>query len=147
MASLERRVAVDAARAAGRLLRDELSGARRIAYKGSPTNLVTEMDQRAEALILLSTEESVTAAVGECDAAIALLSSMPAAADVRFERRLAVAHQNRGVALHALGLVDAAAHAFIDALAAIEAAEGEQIPDRSRLRAAMWTNLANARAS
>ena len=52
MASLERRVAVDAARAAGRLLRDELSGARRIAFKGSPTNLVTEMDQRAEALIL-----------------------------------------------------------------------------------------------
>jgi myo-inositol-1(or 4)-monophosphatase len=52
MASLERGVAVDAARAAGRLLRDELSGARRIAYKGTPTNLVTEMDQRAEALIL-----------------------------------------------------------------------------------------------
>jgi myo-inositol-1(or 4)-monophosphatase len=50
--SLERRVAIDAARAAGRLLRDELSGARHIAYKGSPTNLVTEMDQRAEALIL-----------------------------------------------------------------------------------------------
>ena len=52
MASLERRVAVDAARAAGRLLRDELSGARHIAYKGTPTNLVTEMDQRAETLIL-----------------------------------------------------------------------------------------------
>jgi myo-inositol-1(or 4)-monophosphatase len=52
MASLERRVAVDAALAAGRLLRDELSGARRIAYKGSPTNLVTEMDERVEALIL-----------------------------------------------------------------------------------------------
>jgi myo-inositol-1(or 4)-monophosphatase len=52
MSSLERRVAVDAARAAGRLLRDELSGARRIAYKGTPTNLVTEMDQRAEAEIL-----------------------------------------------------------------------------------------------
>jgi myo-inositol-1(or 4)-monophosphatase len=52
MASLERRVAADAARAAGRLLRDELSGARRIAYKGTPTNLVTEMDQRAETLIL-----------------------------------------------------------------------------------------------
>jgi myo-inositol-1(or 4)-monophosphatase len=52
MASLERRVAIDAARAAGRLLRDELSGARHIAFKGSPTNLVTEMDQRAEVLIL-----------------------------------------------------------------------------------------------
>src|SRR5205085_7571960 len=52
MSSLERRVAVDAARAAGVLLRDEVSGARRITYKGSPTNLVTEMDQRAEAEIL-----------------------------------------------------------------------------------------------
>ena len=28
------------------------SGARRIAFKGSPTNLVTEMDARAEALIV-----------------------------------------------------------------------------------------------
>jgi len=52
MASLERRVAVDAARAAGRLLREELAGARRIAYKGTPVNLVTEMDGRAEALII-----------------------------------------------------------------------------------------------
>jgi myo-inositol-1(or 4)-monophosphatase len=51
MASLERRVAVDAARAAGQLLRGELTGQRRISFKGSPTNLVTEMDARAEALI------------------------------------------------------------------------------------------------
>jgi len=36
MSSLERRVAVDAARATGRLLRDELSGVRRIAYKACP---------------------------------------------------------------------------------------------------------------
>ena len=52
MASLERRVAIDAARAAGQLLKSELSGSRRIAYKGSPTNLVTEMDVRAEELIV-----------------------------------------------------------------------------------------------
>ena len=52
MSSLERRVAVDAAHAAGRLLRDEFSGIRHIAYKGAPTNLVTEMDRRAEAEIL-----------------------------------------------------------------------------------------------
>src|SRR5438067_1743730 len=51
-ASLERRVAVDAARAAGHLLQSELHGSRRIAYKGSPTNLVTEMDARAEELIV-----------------------------------------------------------------------------------------------
>lgn len=52
MASLERRVAVDAARAAGRLLRDALRGSRRIAYKSSPINLVTEMDERAETVIV-----------------------------------------------------------------------------------------------
>jgi myo-inositol-1(or 4)-monophosphatase len=50
--SAERRVAIEAARAAGELLREELAGARRIAYKGSPTNLVTEMDARAEALVV-----------------------------------------------------------------------------------------------
>lgn len=52
MTSLERRVAIDAARAAGHLLRAERRGSRRISYKGAPTNLVTEMDARAEALIL-----------------------------------------------------------------------------------------------
>jgi myo-inositol-1(or 4)-monophosphatase len=52
MASLERRVAVEAAQTAGRLLRRELHGARRIAFKGLPTNLVTEMDGRAESLIV-----------------------------------------------------------------------------------------------
>ena len=52
MASLERRVAIDAARAAGQLLKRELSGSRRITYKGSPTNLVTEMDARVEELIV-----------------------------------------------------------------------------------------------
>jgi myo-inositol-1(or 4)-monophosphatase len=52
MTVLERRVAIDAAHAAGDLLRREARGARQIAYKGAPTNLVTEMDARAEALIL-----------------------------------------------------------------------------------------------
>src|SRR5262249_51060895 len=37
---------------AGELLRRELTGVRRIAFKGAPTNLVTEMDARAESLIL-----------------------------------------------------------------------------------------------
>jgi myo-inositol-1(or 4)-monophosphatase len=50
--STERRVAVEAARAAGDLLRAELLGPRRIAFKDSPTNLVTEMDARAEALVV-----------------------------------------------------------------------------------------------
>ena len=52
MTSREARVAVDTARAAGHLLRSELRGPRRISYKGAPTNLVTEMDARAETLII-----------------------------------------------------------------------------------------------
>ena len=52
MASLERRVAVDAARAAGQLLRDQFRKPRHISYKSRPTDLITEMDARAEALIV-----------------------------------------------------------------------------------------------
>ncbi|HTY76421.1 MAG TPA: inositol monophosphatase family protein [Candidatus Bathyarchaeia archaeon] len=43
-------VAVDAARRAGALLLDRAGALREIRYKGSPTNLVTEMDRQAEAL-------------------------------------------------------------------------------------------------
>jgi myo-inositol-1(or 4)-monophosphatase len=50
--SAERELAIELARAAGDLLRSELLGPRRIAFKDSPTNLVTEMDARAEALIV-----------------------------------------------------------------------------------------------
>ena len=52
MTSVERRVAVDAARAAGGTLRDGLSSTRQVSYKGAVTNLVTEMDGRAEALVV-----------------------------------------------------------------------------------------------
>jgi myo-inositol-1(or 4)-monophosphatase len=52
MASLERRVAIEAARAAGHLLYGARSASRQITYKGALTNLVTEMDARAEALVL-----------------------------------------------------------------------------------------------
>src|SRR5689334_15808042 len=50
--SAERALAIELARAAGEMLRAGLRGPRRIAFKGSPTNLVTEMDARAEALIV-----------------------------------------------------------------------------------------------
>ena len=45
-------VAVDAARRAGGLLLDRLGALRTIDYKGSPSNIVTEMDRQAEALIV-----------------------------------------------------------------------------------------------
>jgi myo-inositol-1(or 4)-monophosphatase len=52
MASLERRVAIDAARAAGQLLHREHPRTRQVSFKGTVTNLVTEMDGRAEALVV-----------------------------------------------------------------------------------------------
>jgi myo-inositol-1(or 4)-monophosphatase len=52
MAASERLVAIDAARAAGRLLHRERRAAHRIAFKGTSTNLVTEMDVRAEELVV-----------------------------------------------------------------------------------------------
>jgi myo-inositol-1(or 4)-monophosphatase len=52
MTSREKTVAVEIAQAAGAMLRDELGRARRIELKDTPVNLVTEMDPRAEALIV-----------------------------------------------------------------------------------------------
>jgi myo-inositol-1(or 4)-monophosphatase len=47
-----RAVAVDAATRAGTLLRAHLGGRREIGHKSSPINLVTDMDRRAEALVV-----------------------------------------------------------------------------------------------
>jgi myo-inositol-1(or 4)-monophosphatase len=44
--------AVEAARSAGALLREARGSVRQVSYKRSPTDLVTEMDRRAEALIV-----------------------------------------------------------------------------------------------
>ena len=52
MTSLEQRVAVEAARAAGQLLHREHPRTRQVSFKGTSTNLVTEMDGRAEALVV-----------------------------------------------------------------------------------------------
>jgi len=47
-----REVAVDAARRAGAFLRSRFGSRPTVAYKGSPTNLVTEMDRGAETIIV-----------------------------------------------------------------------------------------------
>ncbi len=49
---LFRAVAIEAATRAGKLLRAESGKERQVAFKGGPTNLVTEMDRRAESLII-----------------------------------------------------------------------------------------------
>src|SRR3989442_9289183 len=52
MTSAEKTVAVELAEATGMMLRQELGRARRVEAKDSPINLVTEMDRRAEAIIV-----------------------------------------------------------------------------------------------
>src|SRR3989475_4471402 len=52
VSSLERRVAIDAARAAGQLLQSRFRASHRITSKGTSIDLVTEMDARAEELIV-----------------------------------------------------------------------------------------------
>ena len=52
MAPSHRDVAVDAARRAGAVLLGQLGGPRHVEYKTRPTNLVTDMDRRAESLIV-----------------------------------------------------------------------------------------------
>ena len=51
-AALERRVAIEAARAAGEMLHAQFRAAHRVGFKGQTTNLVTEMDVRAEEMIV-----------------------------------------------------------------------------------------------
>jgi hypothetical protein len=69
--------------------------------------------------------------------------------DPRFPRRLAIAQQNRGLALQAGGAsaeAEAIA-AFTDAIAVLEHDHASLISDRMYLQAAVWMNLANAQAA
>jgi tetratricopeptide (TPR) repeat protein len=100
---------------------------------------------RAEAIVRFGDAAQIALAVGDYDDAIALLESLPLADDARFPRRLAIAHQNRGLALQALG---GASHivvwAFVDAIAVLEHADAGQVEDRDYLLAAATVNLAKA---
>jgi tetratricopeptide (TPR) repeat protein len=100
---------------------------------------------RAEALMRMGDDSRRLLALQAHDEAIRLLADLPLVEDVRFARRLAIAHQNRGLALQA----DAASFgeaiaAFSSAIAVLERDEAAPIPDRPYLLAAAWTNLANA---
>jgi hypothetical protein len=100
---------------------------------------------RAETLVRFEDAAQVALAVDAYDEAIVLLASLPLAEDARFPRRLAVAHQNRGLALQAL---DRASHvvvwAFLDAIAVLEHDDAAQVADRHYLLGAATVNLARA---
>jgi tetratricopeptide (TPR) repeat protein len=103
---------------------------------------------RADALIRLGEAAQIFSALQSYDEGIALLRDLPFADDLRFSRRLAIAHQNRGLALQTQGRagVAQAVTAFGDAIAVLEHEHSAAIPDRDYLLAVVWVNLANAQA-
>ena len=103
---------------------------------------------RGDALMRLGDLSRIPVAVQAYDEGIALLRGLPLGDDPKYPRRLAITHQNRGLALHTQGIERAAAAvaAFHDAIAILDHDDAALIPDRQYLLAAVWLNLANARA-
>lgn len=102
---------------------------------------------RADALMRSGNSERIQMALCAYDEAIALLHGLPLHKDWRFPRRLAIAHQNRGLALQSHGISDIAEaiREFSKAIEILERQPAAQINDRLYLLAAVWMNLANAR--
>jgi hypothetical protein len=100
--------------------------------------------------VRLSDVAPLAAALASYEEGIGVLRALPLGEDPRYPRRLAMACQNRGLALHIRGGegdTDAAAAAFADAIAVLDDEHGGGIPDRDDLRAVVWLNLANLRAA
>jgi hypothetical protein len=104
---------------------------------------------RAEALVRLGGSIRIAEAVHAYDEAIVVLASLPLGEDARFPRQLAIAHQNRGLALQAQGEapLDDCLGAFSSAIDVLEGEAAASMADRTYILAAVLTNLASARAS
>lgn len=102
---------------------------------------------RAEALLVLGGTSQVEGALDAFDEAIALLHELPLSLDSLYPRRLAIAHQNRGLTLSALvpPRVEAAAVAFNHAINLLNDSVSAGIDDRRYLLGAAWVNLARIR--
>jgi hypothetical protein len=94
------------------------------------------------------TMEGTAEALGLFESALSLLRSLPVGDDPRIARQLAMAHQNRGIALQLKDATDLSAiTAFEDALGVLAADVAAAIVDREYLQAATLVNLANAWAA
>lgn len=102
---------------------------------------------RADALMCPGNSKQIQLALCAYDEAIALLRDLPLHEDWRFPRRLAIAHQNRGLALRSpdISAIAAAIGEFATAIEILEAEHTARITDRLYLLAAVWMNLASAR--
>ncbi len=105
---------------------------------------------RADALVRFNDVGPMAAALASYEEGVEVLKALPLAEDARYPRRLAMAYQNRGLALQARGQNDdiaVAAVAFADALAVLDHEYSAGIEDRDYLRGVIWLNLANLKAS
>ena len=103
---------------------------------------------RAEALTRLGPAQHAQT-LQAYDEALVLLRALPLADDVRFSKRLAIAHQNRALVLAAQNppaTMEAIA-SLHDAVAALDHAEAMDVTERDYLLAVMWMNLANVQSS
>jgi len=102
---------------------------------------------RADALMrLVEIHEHTQLALRSYGQALDLLRDLPLHEDARFARRLAIAHQNRGLALQSqnTSVTSEIMQEFLKAIQILEHEYAAQINDRLYLLAAVWTNLANA---
>lgn len=100
---------------------------------------------RADALARLATGDTLDALLDAYDESIDIARELPMADDPRYPRRLAIAHQNRGLTLQRHGRSEAAIAAFSGALAVLEREDSQAIEDLAQLQGAMLMNRANAR--
>jgi tetratricopeptide (TPR) repeat protein len=100
---------------------------------------------RADALVRLNDSGPLAAALDSYDEGIAVLQALPLEADPRYPRRLAMAYQNRALALHVQGNQAAAIESLLEGIAVLEAEQAAAVTDRDALRAAAWLNLAMLR--
>jgi hypothetical protein len=103
---------------------------------------------RADALACIGSAEALGDALAAYDAGIAVTRTLPLGTDPRFPRRLAIALQNRALTLRARNSRDLGpvTSAFLEAIDVLQHGDAAAIPDRARLLAAVWVNVADTHA-
>ena len=105
---------------------------------------------RADALVRLNDLSALAAALDSYGEGIEVLRALPLGDDPRYPRRLAMACQNRGLALQIRGQdgdANASAAAFAEAAAVLDHEQCIDVPDRDYLRAVVSVNIAGLRAA
>lgn len=102
---------------------------------------------RGDALMQLADADKIPAAINSYDEGIAVMRLVALDQDPRYARRLAMGLQNRGLAELTRGGVDAATGSFDQSLDVLEGDAASALADRDYLLAAVWANIAIARAA